>query len=219
MTGNESEKALEELLSEPVTAAEARELIERLTVGQFGDSPQATTLADVVEVTGADAVTTARLLGELRHGAFEERIKAISGGHEARISELEETTERLAKSPPSSAVLGAEEAEVVQRLVREKRFNEAVMPFVYLLLFVLIAFGLMVAFGGSRASSREDARRVSMTTTIEGKEFGVRGDGTYYVVEPGGGERALTDAERDRHKVRLQQLESALAISRQRQGQ
>ncbi len=83
----------QELLAEQVTDAEVRLIMERLSFEQF-ECPNATVGA-VVEATGATPITIARILGQIRKTAFEERFNETFLVHEERLDHLEDKTELL----------------------------------------------------------------------------------------------------------------------------
>lgn len=94
----------EELPTEPMSDSELRVLLARLGQEEFDASPQATVGA-VVEATGADPVVIARLLGEIRQEAFEQRFAQTFGLHEQVLVEHAERLERLETTSPMSELV------------------------------------------------------------------------------------------------------------------
>ncbi len=79
----------EDLLSEQMSDAEVRTLLERLGSKEFGGSESATVGA-VVEATGTDVEIVGRLLAEIRKENFEKRFGLQLKDHGRRIDTLEQ---------------------------------------------------------------------------------------------------------------------------------
>lgn len=92
------EQKLEELLHEELTGEELRELLERLGAEEFGGSENSR-LRDVVELTGQEPLSVARVLADIRKEDWEERFGSILEDHSERI-------ERLERRPSTKAVGG-----------------------------------------------------------------------------------------------------------------
>jgi hypothetical protein len=81
-------KAQDELLSETLTGAELREVLERLGSVEFALNDNSS-IRDLVEGTGASPVAIGRALAEVRKQDFQERFAVAFGNHEKRIQTLE----------------------------------------------------------------------------------------------------------------------------------
>jgi len=78
----------EELLSQTVSDAELREILERIGHDEFNGNPQPT-IRDIAEGTSADPATIGRILGEIRKEDWEDRFGLKLKEHEHRIETLE----------------------------------------------------------------------------------------------------------------------------------
>lgn len=79
---------LDELLEEELTGSELSELLERLGAEEFGGSENSR-LRDVVELTGQEPLSVARVLADIRKEDWEERFGSILEDHGERIERLE----------------------------------------------------------------------------------------------------------------------------------
>ena len=124
-----------ELLAEPLTDEEVRDLLERLGSKEFG-GPENATVNAVVEATGASVATVGNLLAQIRKEDFEERFGLQLDHHESRIETLEERAQRLevlSRPPPiqvqtSGHALDPYQQRALDRLAAQERQSEAMRP-------------------------------------------------------------------------------------------
>lgn len=82
-----TESTLEELAAQELTAAELRNLLERIGKTELGsDAP---TVGAVAEATGLTAAEVGHLLADLRGVSFQERFGNVLNDHEGRIRLIE----------------------------------------------------------------------------------------------------------------------------------
>jgi hypothetical protein len=142
-----------ELLAEPLTEEEVRDLLERLGSKEFG-GPENATVNSVVEATGASVDTVGNLLAQIRKEDFEERFGLRLDHHENRIETLEERALRLevlSRPPPvqvptSGHALDPYQQRALDRLANQERQSEAMRPIALVIGAIVLA---MMCFSGA----------------------------------------------------------------------
>jgi hypothetical protein len=142
-----------ELLAEPLTDEEVRDLLERLGSKEFG-GPENATVNSVVEATGASVDTVGNLLAQIRKEDFEEKFGLKLEEHEERIESLEARTRRVshATAKPRSHLRTEPELDhyrqmALDRLANQERQREALRPAAIVLLCFVLLF-IVIAVGG-----------------------------------------------------------------------
>jgi hypothetical protein len=141
-----------ELLAEPLTDEEVRDLLERLGSKEFG-GPENATVNSVVEATGASVATVGNLLAQIRKEDFEERFGLRLDHHESRIETLEERAQRLevlSRPPPvqvqiSGQALDPYQQRALDRIAAQERQSEAMRPILAVvgaIVFAMLCFAL-----------------------------------------------------------------------------
>lgn len=201
----QSQPQQSDLLNEPLSDAEVRNLLERLGSQEFG-GPETATLGVVAEATGSDPTAVGRLLAEIRKGEFEKKFGLQLQDHGQRIETLEERTKRLEPKPPVVAQqpLDRYQKIALDRLAAEERQKERMWPYGYIGVGVIavIAFIAMLVGGQNPSSSNANATspgsqsvtRISVGTT-DGKVL-LDNNNKVWVDLNRGGTREATAEER-----------------------
>lgn len=130
-----TESTLEELAAQELTAAELRNLLERIGKTEFGsDAP---TVGAVAEATGLTAAEVGHLLADLRGASFQERFGTVLNDHEGRIRFIEK---KLGGISPSKVKDYSHDAENFKLIPETKPVpvNDIIVAIFCALLVILI---------------------------------------------------------------------------------
>jgi hypothetical protein len=189
-----------ELLAEPLTDEEVRDLLERLGSKEFG-GPEHATVGAVVEATGANPATIGNLLALIRKEDFEEKFGLKLEEHEERIDNLEDharNAERTAGQKQayvsSKSQLDPYQQRALERLAKEERQREMMNPVAIVAAVVMVLY-FIVSLGGQCDSKRKNEPYSS--TSYQTSEGTVHLDsrGNSWVELKSGGIRAATEEE------------------------
>lgn len=187
-----------DLLNEPLSDAEVRNLLERLGSQEFG-GPETATLGAVAEATGSDPTTVGRLLAEIRKGEFEKKFGLQLQDHGQRIETLEERTKRLEPKPPVVAQqpLDRYQKIALDRLAEEERQKEWMSPYGYIGVGVIavILFIVMLVGGQNPSNDPGNPPTTYGTSTHDGMVY-TDGKGDFWVETKNGSRREPTAKER-----------------------
>jgi hypothetical protein len=182
-----------DLLAEPLTDDEVRDLLERLGSKEFGGSDQATVGA-VVEATGADVQTVGSLLAQIRKEDFQERFGLRLEEHEVRIDSLETKVRRPLPHVRSEPQLDLYQERALERLANEERQREALRPIAAVCACVA-ALILLVAVGGQCDSRRDAGPYWESSYAVSDGMVHLNHRGESWVELKSGGRRPATNEE------------------------
>jgi len=189
-----------ELLAEPLTDEEVRDLLERLGSKEFGGSEHST-VNSVVEATGASVETVGNLLALIRKEDFEEKFGLKLEEHEERIDTLENHARQAVRAAYGQKTYGRRDPHLdpyqqraLERLAEEERQREALGPIAAVVACVIVLVFLVV-MGGQCDSNRNRAPDWSSSYRITDGTVHLNSNGESWVELKSGGRRPATDQE------------------------
>jgi hypothetical protein len=180
-----------ELLSECLSEAEVRELLERLGDASLG-GPEEPTVGAVVDATGASPLEVGRLLAAMRQESLERRFCETFENHEDRIEKLELTGPRTGQIRE----FDPEKRQILEDLAAVEQRNRSGGPLgVILMLLALLAMGAFLS-NTTRSGPRTPPTGFGMIDPQTGVEMSRTMNGAYRVQGPNGLNREATPEER-----------------------
>ena len=189
-----------ELLAEPLSDEEVRDLLERLGSKEFG-GPENATVGAVVEATGSSVETVGNLLALIRKEDFEEKFGLKLEEHEERIDTLENHARQAVRTVHGQEThvrrdphLDPYQQRALERLAEEERQREALGPIAAVVACVMVLVFLVV-MGGQCDSQRREVPYSSTSYEVTDGTVHLNSRGESWVQLKSGGRRAATDEE------------------------
>ena len=130
---------LEAISREELSATELREVLQRLSVKEFGGSERPT-VAAVSEATGASCEAIGRILAEIRQQNLHDLFGKTISQHAVELKEHGREIGQLTKRPSTSHRSSAVELEM-RKIAEERIRNREQAP--YLLVVMLLIIGVV----------------------------------------------------------------------------
>jgi hypothetical protein len=162
-----------EVLREPVSEAESRQLLDRLAVSEFGGSGEST-LGDVCEASGATPLVIGRMLAEIRGKTWEQlfgqKLNALERKLRTHDDQLNDHGERISMIGDQLGVKikSKRELEIEKeiRTLAENSISDRRNGYWGLLVALVVLFYVFVIMPGrTTAKSPDTAPPISRTST------------------------------------------------------